>query len=52
MEENRCIIQYNVKEKILKFEKELRELFKKNGFRFTGSGYGCRIRDLTFKRGK
>ena len=52
IKEDECIIQYNIKEKILKFEKELRELFKSNGFRFTGSGYGCGVRDLCFRRNK
>ena len=50
--EDECIIQYSIKEKVLKFEKELRELFTDNGFRFTGSGYGCGIRDICFKKVK
>lgn len=48
--ENECIVQYSVKEKVLKFEENLIKLFKKNSFRFTGSGYGCGIRDLCFKK--
>lgn len=48
--EEECIIQYKVKEKVLKFEKELIQLFKDNGFKFTGSGYGCGIRDICFKK--
>lgn len=49
---NECIIQYNVKERVLKFDKQIIKLFEDNGFKFTGSGYGCGIRDLCFKKEK
>ena len=48
LKDDECIIRYKVNEKILEFEKQLIKLFKNNGFRFTGSGYGCKIRDLCF----
>lgn len=50
VKKNECVIQYNVGEKVLKFDEQIIQLFKNRGFRFTGSGYGCGIRDLCFKR--
>jgi len=52
IKDNRCIIQYKGKDRILKFEKELIKLFKDNGFKFIGSGFDMcdRVRDLCFER--
>lgn len=50
IKKNKCIIQYNVDERVLKFERQLIQLFRDNDFRFTGSGYGCEVRDLCFER--
>ena len=39
IKDNRCIIQYKGKNRLLKFEKQLIKLFKDNGFKFIGSGF-------------
>jgi len=51
IKDNRCIIQYKGKNRLLKFEKELVRLFKDNGFRFIGSGFDMcdGVRDLCFE---
>lgn len=51
VKEDRCIIQYKVKGRLLKFEKELVKLFKDNGFKFIGSGFDMcgGVRDLCFE---
>ena len=51
VKEDRCIIQYKVKDRLLKFEKELVKLFKDNGFKFIGSGFDMcdGVRDLCFE---
>jgi len=51
IQENRCIIQYKGKNRILKFEKELVKLFRDNDFRFLGSGFDMcdGVRDLCFE---
>jgi len=51
IQDNRCIIQYKGKNRILKFEKELIKLFKDNGFKFIGSGFDMfsGVRDLCFE---
>lgn len=51
VKDNRCIIQYKGKNRLLKFEKELIKLFKDNGFKFIGSGFDMcdRVRDLCFE---
>jgi len=51
VQENRCIIQYKGKNRLLKFEKELVKLFKDNGFKFLGSGFDMcdGVRDLCFE---
>jgi len=52
VKDNRCIIQYKVKGRLFKFEKELVKLFKDNGFKFIGSGFDMcdGVRDLCFER--
>ena len=51
VKENRCIIQYKGKDRILKFEEELIKLFEDNGFKLIGSGFDLcdRVRDLCFE---
>lgn len=51
VKDNRCIIQYKGKNRLLKFEKELVKLFKVNGFKFLGSGFDIcdGVRDLCFE---
>ncbi len=51
VQDNRCIIQYKGKNRLLKFEKELVKLFKVNGFKFIGSGFDMcdGVRDLCFE---
>jgi hypothetical protein len=53
--ENECRIYYKGKDKFLPFEKELKQLFRDNGFKCWASGFDfCDgIRDLCFdKEGK
>jgi len=51
IKDNRCIVQYKGKNRLLKFEKELVKLFKDNGFKFIGSGFDMcdGVRDLCFE---
>jgi len=51
VKDNRCVIQYKGKNRILKFEKQLKKLFKDNGFKFIGSGFDMcdGVRDLCFE---
>jgi len=51
IKDNRCIIQYKGKNRILKFEKQLKKLFEENGFKFIGSGFDMcdGVRDLCFE---
>ena len=54
IKENECKIFYKAKEKSLPFEKELKQLFKDNGFEMWASGYDFEdgIRDLCFDKKK
>lgn len=51
IKDNRCIIQYKGKNRLLEFEKELKKLFEDNNFRFLGSGFDMcdGVRDLCFE---
>ena len=50
LKENECRVYYKVKDKFLPFEKELEQLFEKNGFKCWASGFDLcgGIRDLCF----
>ena len=51
LKENECRIYYKTEERLLPFEKELKQLFKDNGFKFWASGFGCDgVRDLCFDK--
>ena len=53
LKEGECRIYYKVKERLLPFEKELEELFEKNGWHRWASGFGCDgDRDLAFDKVK
>ena len=54
LKENEIRVYYKVKGEFLKFEKELEELFKKNGFSRWASGFNLcdGIRDLCFEKKK
>ena len=54
LKENECRVYYKVKDKFLPFEKELKKLFKDNGFKCWASGYDTcdGIRDLCFEKKK
>ena len=54
IKEDECKIFYKAKEKSLPFEKELKQLFKDNGFEMWASGYDLTngIRDLCFEKKK
>jgi len=54
LKENECKVYYKGKKKFLPFEKELKQLFKDNGFKCWASGYDMcdGIRDLCFKKEK
>jgi len=52
LKENECRIYYKGKERFLPFEKELKQLFKDNGFKCWASGFDMcdGIRDLCFDK--
>jgi len=51
LKEGECRIYYKTKERLLPFEKELEELFEKNGWYRWASGFGCDgDRDLAFDK--
>jgi len=54
LKENECRVYYKVKDKFLPFEKELKKLFKDNGFKCWASGFGLcdGVRDLCFEKKK
>jgi len=54
LKENECRIYYKGKERFLPFEKELKQLFKDNGFECWASGFDMcdGIRDLCFDKKK
>jgi len=52
LKENECRIYYKGKERFLPFEKELKKLFKNNGFKCWASGFDLcdGVRDLCFEK--
>ena len=54
LKENECRVYYKGEERFLPFEKELKQLFKDNGFECWASGYDIQdgIRDLCFEKKK
>ena len=52
LKQNECRIYYKVRGRFLKFEKELKQLFKDNGFKIWASGFDLTngVRDLCFEK--
>ena len=51
LKEGECRIYYKTKERLLPFEKELKELFENNGYHCWASGFSCDgDRDLAFDK--
>jgi len=52
LKENECRIYYKIKGRFFEFEKELKQLFKNNGFKIWASGFDETngVRDLCFEK--